>query len=153
MGRIVRDEGGAVCRWWTAVAERRDGGDAVTYRLSGDDATLIAEANTLDAAHSLACLEGGDQIQEGEDGEVTNVDRGNWLPSAIANALGRGGAVSRYAVSVSDSEGNEFVLEADSLAELSALLKEAGYEGSSIRVTNEPGFTIGWVSADGWRAT
>lgn len=56
-------------------------------------------------------------------------------------------------VSWLDNEGNEQIVEGETLEELATGLEQAGYTGGSIRVTDEPGFTRGWVSAGQWRAT
>lgn len=51
-----------------------------------------------------------------------------------------------------DEDGNERQASGDSLEELSQHLAEMGYTGGSIRVCDEPGFTVGWVSAGYWKA-
>lgn len=49
---------------------------------SCEDQTIeIGEAATRLEARDLAMREGGDQIQEGRDGEVENIDRGLWSAS------------------------------------------------------------------------
>lgn len=45
---------------------------------------LIGQTHTLVSARAMAASLGGDQIQEGEDGEVENVDRRLWSASAKA---------------------------------------------------------------------
>jgi hypothetical protein len=57
-----------------------------------------------------------------------------------------------YEICYLDTEGNEQTAEGETLEALSAELAEQGYEGASIRVTDEAGFTRGWVSAKDWRA-
>lgn len=52
-----------------------------------------------------------------------------------------------------DDEGTEQTVEGETLEELATGLEAAGYTGDSIRVTDEPGFTRGWVSAGQWRTS
>ncbi len=48
----------------------------------GEKMDLIAIETTEDAALDAAYRYGGDQIQKGVDGEIRNIDRRNWFPSA-----------------------------------------------------------------------
>lgn len=61
--------------------------------------------------------------------------------------------MTAYSVSWRDDEGNEQTVEGETLEELATGLEVAGYTGDPIRVTDEPGFTRGWVSAGEWTAT
>ena len=72
-----------------------------------------------------------------------------------AGTLGEVVAVAhdRYTISYRNDSGIEEIVEGDSLESLAAQLEVLGYAGSSIRVTDEPGFTVGWVSAGYWRAS
>lgn len=47
---------------------------------SEDQTIEIGSAETRLEARDLAMREGGDQIQEGRDGEVENIDRRLWSP-------------------------------------------------------------------------
>lgn len=58
-----------------------------------------------------------------------------------------------YTITCQDSDGNEQTIDGGSLESLRDQLAAAGYEGGSIRVTDDPGFTVGWVSAETWSAT
>lgn len=50
-----------------------------------------------------------------------------------------------------NSNGNPVVLHGENLETLRDQLAEWAYEGPSLRVQNEQGFTVGFVSADSWR--
>jgi len=60
-------------------------------------------------------------------------------------------ASTEYTVSTYDSEGNAIDLTG-TMEELQAQLAAHGYGGEGLRVTDEAGFTRGWVSATAWSA-
>lgn len=59
---------------------------------------------------------------------------------------------ANYVVNYADANGNLSTVEGETLADLARELEAVGYDGGSIRVTDEAGFVRGWVSAGNWRA-
>lgn len=49
-----------------------------------------------------------------------------------------------------DITGEEIVIVRDTLRELHEDLVTIGYIGSSIKATDDSGWTIGWVNGKGW---